>query len=121
MIMLPSTKIFIGVSMIVTGLILGFAVPFLMPEIIKSDYSSELRISGKTTEIAEAVGGTDDNGALVDGMLDQMHYLNIAYLVSLFLCLAGTVILLFGLHGTARLVERIYFNTKPAKTPASDT
>lgn len=119
--MLPSTKIFVGLSLIVTGLILGFAVPFWMPKVASFGELGELRLSGKDTDIAEGVGGTDDHGAMVDGMLAQMHYLNVAYLVALFLCLAGTVVLLFGLHGTARLVERIYFQTKPATPPTSNS
>jgi hypothetical protein len=119
--MLPSTKIFVGISLIVTGLILGFAVPFWMPRIISGGELGELRLLGKTTDIAEGVGGTDEHGAMVDGMLAQMHYLNVAYLVALFLCLAGTVVLLFGLHGTARLIERIYYQTKPAEPPFSNS
>ncbi len=94
--MLPSTKIFIGISMIITGIFLAVLVPFSM-EIPKED------------ALAHA--------EMVDQMLESAHHAMIGTVIASILLLGGFIFLLFGIYSAARMVECIYYNTKPASLP----
>ena len=94
--MLPSTKIFIGISVIIIGSLLVGISPFWMA-----------RMQSEGTS----------NGATDDEMQTFSHHFMVMQFGMTALIAIGFVVFLFGTYSTARMVERIYFNTKPADPP----
>jgi uncharacterized membrane protein len=96
--MLPSTKIFIGIFMIISGSLLLAASPFWL---------AEMQAEGASQ------GASDD-----DIQHFSARFMVMQFGMTTFIAI-GFIVFLYGTYRSARMVERIYFNTKPA-TPTPE-
>jgi uncharacterized membrane protein len=94
--MLPSTKIFIGITVIITGSLLAGLSPFWMAKMQSESASS---------------------GASDDEIQTFSHHFMVMQVGMTALIAIGLIVFLSGIYSTARLVESININTKPTPPP----
>ncbi|HEY1050391.1 MAG TPA: hypothetical protein VGE39_11570 [Prosthecobacter sp.] len=113
--MLPSTKIFIGISLLITAILLDFMLPSMMSHAVKVEMMPDSHIAGENTDIAAAVGSSDSSHAReVDAMLQGTKTFQVAHHLSSIMMAVGLAMLLLGIHGLAKLVEKVCLQSQSA-------